>query len=489
MLQQETNRLLIADFGLASSQSDEASLQIVAGTPAYMSPEQSQGELVDHRSDLFSLGTLLYQMLTGKLPFEHADPKELLRLIRETQPPTVHSIRSSVPHWLSSGIEQLMAKSPENRIQSAQAFLNILENQSHKHQVEPSSRMQLSLMGIGLAACVLVGVYLQFSRQTDSTNSKLSAYHSAQDDTPVSTGQIRQGVWIEGEPQQFESLAEAIASAEDGATIRLANDIQASRLIVQGKRLTIAAAQGTRPHITCREPEKGGPAQFLIRTRSDLTLRGLIVDWQPIEDIPVYSDGQLAYVVGCQLDANLLLEDCELSAGQTGAVVGVGGNATIRNCTLTGRDFAIGWMAYNSKADVTGCVLKADVGVCVAFPPLGTVTDESTRLKLSHTKFLARSAVDLALLRVPERAVPITAESCQFQGASVITLSGLTNRAPVLQTAADIRKQAQNLIIWSELNCEFSESNTFLDARTFRSLKRWKNADFHSLSEWQEFWR
>jgi eukaryotic-like serine/threonine-protein kinase len=496
LLQQESQRLLIADFGLASSNPDSENSQVIAGTPAYMSPEQTLGEPIDHRSDLFSLGALLYRMVAGKLPFEHEEPQEVMRLIRTQECPSVRSVRPDVPSWLSNCIGQLMAKSPSDRIQSAQSLVDLFDSQTVKKS-EPRSnsvwRKTQAVAGICVGICLLawLGGYLYYERQAERNNETSATAESASASNIQSPAAIeqRQGVWIEGDSRQLESLAEAIEQAADGATIHLGSDIQASRLVVDGKRLTIAAAEGAKPRITCLEPEKGGAAQFLIRSRSDLTLRGLTIDWRPIEDIPVYSGGNFASMISCFLGAKLHIEDCELTSSQTGAVVGVGGQASIRNCKISGRDFAIGWMALDSVAEVTDCVLTADVGVCVAFPPIMVVTEESTRLHVSRTRFASRSAVDLAMVRVPERAIPITVEKCQFQGASVVTLTGLTNRAPVLQTAADIRMHARNLLRWKEIECEYSESNSFLDARTSRAPKRWKEAGIGSAAQWQEFWR
>ncbi len=384
-----------------------------------------------------------------------------------------------------------MAKAPSDRIPSAQALADLFDQQIIKRSSKRSSSSIFAwrtLIGGGIAASLLLGLggYLYFDRHVpfkSTTEQLLSATPSS----PIV--EQRQGVWIEGDSRQFETLSEAIELAEDGATIRLAGDLQASRLVVERKRLTIAAAEGTRPRITCQEPVEGGAAQFLIRSRSDLTLRGLVVDWRPIEDIPLISDGQYASMISCTLNAKLRLEDCEFTSSQTGAVVGVRGDVSLHKCSLSGRDYAIGWMAYESILEVSQCVLKADVGIGVAFPLLGATTRESTRLRASYTRFATRSAFDVALLRVPERSVPITVENCQFQGASVITLTALNNRAPILHSAVDIREQARKLIRWKESECEYSESNSFLDARSFRSLKRWKDAGIPSATEWHEFWK
>ena len=298
----------------------------------------------------------------------------------------------------------------------------------------------------------------------------------------------RQGVWIEGSTQQQSDLAEAVAQADDGATIRVAGDCQASRIVIHGKRLTIAAAEGTRPRITCRDPEEGGPASFLIRTHSDLTLRGLTVEWRPRDDVPLYADGIVSSVIFSTVGTYLQIDDCELASEQTGAVVGVGGHATLRNCSLSGGNFAFGWVAYENRTALNQCILRSDIGVGIIFPPVGVVAKPDAGLEFADTTFFARTAVDLALMRNPERGFEIVAANCRFDGTSVITLTGLAPRAPALDTEAKIREAAKQLVHWRESNCEFSQTSNFLDARTFRTLKRWRTAGIDSQTEWQEFW-
>ena len=162
LLHQDTNQLLIADFGLAKrSQAELTSTQTIAGTPAYMSPEQSRGQTINHRSDLFSLGTLIYRMLTGKLPFDHEDSYVVLEMIRETQVPSARAIQPEVPEWLSYCIERLMAKSPEDRLQSAQEVIDILDRQvvvAVSAQAYPSAKASAFTRWVGLAGLCLLFV-------------------------------------------------------------------------------------------------------------------------------------------------------------------------------------------------------------------------------------------------------------------------------------------------------------------------------------------
>jgi eukaryotic-like serine/threonine-protein kinase len=121
LLEAETGRLKITDFGLARAV-DDATVShpgAVLGTPDYMAPEQARGEAVDHRADLFSLGSVLYVLGTGRLPFGDGPPLAVLRRVCEEAPPPAHAVHRAVPAWLSAVIARLHAKRPGERFQSA----------------------------------------------------------------------------------------------------------------------------------------------------------------------------------------------------------------------------------------------------------------------------------------------------------------------------------------------------------------------------------
>lgn len=115
-------RLKITDFGLALVASDVGLTDpgVVAGTPLYMAPEQANGGRVDHRTDLFSLGSVLYACCTGTPPFSAETPAAVLRLVSDRQPVPVRSLNPDAPPWLCDVVAGLMEKVPESRIQSAQ---------------------------------------------------------------------------------------------------------------------------------------------------------------------------------------------------------------------------------------------------------------------------------------------------------------------------------------------------------------------------------
>lgn len=90
------------------------------GTPNYMSPEQARGEPVDARTDIYSLGAVMYEMLTGSRPFQAQSADKLLQQIAYKAPPAPHEINPEVPGTLSRIVMQAMSKRPEKRYQSAE---------------------------------------------------------------------------------------------------------------------------------------------------------------------------------------------------------------------------------------------------------------------------------------------------------------------------------------------------------------------------------
>ncbi len=134
-------RVMITDFGLARAE-DDASLTRtgwLTGTPNYMSPEQTKGQRADHRSDLFSLGSLIYFLATGRLPFRAETPLGVLHRIQHDQPTPVRQVNHQISRTLSDLITLLLAKSPDDRCQSANELHEMLEKYlAHLHQPDHS---------------------------------------------------------------------------------------------------------------------------------------------------------------------------------------------------------------------------------------------------------------------------------------------------------------------------------------------------------------
>lgn len=118
----------ITDFGLARAADDATMTQTgqVAGTPLYMAPEQANGEKLDHRADLFSLGSVLYQMVTGRPPFRAESTLAVLKRVAEDTPRPIREIIPEAPPWLCEIIPKLHEKKPDDRFQSARELADLL---------------------------------------------------------------------------------------------------------------------------------------------------------------------------------------------------------------------------------------------------------------------------------------------------------------------------------------------------------------------------
>ncbi len=127
MLVREHNNeplLKVLDFGLArqgaltfdlEAGSQDAKTSLLAGTPAYVAPEQALGEVVDGRADLYALGVMLFEMLTGRLPFDAKDDRDLVQMHVSTRAPTLDAMINGLPEGLSDFVASLLAKERDAR--------------------------------------------------------------------------------------------------------------------------------------------------------------------------------------------------------------------------------------------------------------------------------------------------------------------------------------------------------------------------------------
>ncbi|MDR3388308.1 MAG: protein kinase [Rudaea sp.] len=130
VLLDKTGHAYITDFGVARSLGATGGMTqsgVVFGTPEYLSPEQARGEKVDARSDLYTVGLILYEMLSGTLPFSGGTPAETVmqRIVR--QPPSLAHARPDLPHWLCTFCDRLLKLNPAHRFASARDALQALD--------------------------------------------------------------------------------------------------------------------------------------------------------------------------------------------------------------------------------------------------------------------------------------------------------------------------------------------------------------------------
>ena len=131
MYEPESDVAKVTDFGIARvTDSSKTKTGMVLGTPSYMSPEQLAGKKIDGRSDLFSLGVTLFQMLCGRLPFEGESMTQLMFAIASNPHPAIRELNPNLPPWIDAIIDKALAKDYNQRYQTGAEFADAIRQAS-----------------------------------------------------------------------------------------------------------------------------------------------------------------------------------------------------------------------------------------------------------------------------------------------------------------------------------------------------------------------
>ncbi|MBI4872616.1 MAG: SUMF1/EgtB/PvdO family nonheme iron enzyme [Candidatus Riflebacteria bacterium] len=180
--------LKLADFGLARSESAPNLTRsgMILGTPAYMSPEQARGDPLDARSDLYSSAVVLFELISGQLPFSSDRVLDLLEMQIRDSPPPLEQLVRAVPGTVAQAVARGLAKDPEQRFATAPDFAHDLRQAVGERALESATaRLPALVAGAGAAAQVVAGTtFLQGSaaRSHRSATSSPARRTAQQDD-------------------------------------------------------------------------------------------------------------------------------------------------------------------------------------------------------------------------------------------------------------------------------------------------------------------
>jgi hypothetical protein len=289
MLEDGIERVKITDFGLARATEDLSRLTsfgMVVGTPAYLSPEQVRGEEATFRSDLFSLGCVLYAMAAGHSPFQAVHPIETARRIAELDPRPLHESSDAVPRFYSDLVARLLAKEADRRPASAAEVRDLLVGYLAQTNQDPYGLLEgartpppaparrprrrrlvagvglLALLVAGAAGAWLAGVPIPWLTRPAAANV-----------IPVAT-EAGQG--------DYDDLAAALDHATPGTTLRLLGPgpFRGPLLIADPVRLaglTVEAPDGA----VLEDPRPMSDTVVMVRGTPDVTFRGLEIRTGP----------------------------------------------------------------------------------------------------------------------------------------------------------------------------------------------------------------
>jgi hypothetical protein len=287
LLEPPSDRIKLTDFGLARVEDDVKLTRTgyVSGTPLYMAPEQALGEETDPRSDLFSLGAILYEMCAGQPPFNGNSALAILKQIAETKHRPLREINPQVPEWLAETVDRLLAKKPADRIQTAAHLAELFDFQwalmktssedvptvcqieEHRRAI----RNRWIAGGIGtafLTVGLLAGLF--FGHRGNTPSSVLpGAAPAASSAAPTAVlSASAGGVWA----VSFDPTDGTVAMGSEDGSVRLWD------LPTRSVKSTLAAHRGTV--WTARFSSEGK----LLATAGD---DGLIKLWNPPQSEPV----------------------------------------------------------------------------------------------------------------------------------------------------------------------------------------------------------
>lgn len=177
----------IADFGIARVDNSELTqIGSVLGTPSYMSPEQCTGVKVDARSDLFSVGVVLYEMLVGKKPFRGDNSNTIMLNVVNTDPDRPSHLKADLPKAFDAVLKKALAKKVDNRFQSADEFKTALAGCVSKKSAPQVNRKPVYIAaGVAATAVLSVGMWAVISN-----NQKTADPAAANNNTQIFQPQV-----------------------------------------------------------------------------------------------------------------------------------------------------------------------------------------------------------------------------------------------------------------------------------------------------------
>ncbi|MEZ6141429.1 MAG: protein kinase [Zavarzinella sp.] len=177
LIEKGTQRIKITDFGVARTVDDASLTQsgAVVGTPMYMSPEQANGDPVDHRSDLFSLGSVLYTLFSGRPPFRASTQLAILKRVAEDRPRCIGEVNPDLPTFIVRLVERLHEKDPQNRFQTANDVLDALKSLQLTSRTKFALSSKASLWYLIPCCIIIVLLSIVIAFQVGDVQPALSA--------------------------------------------------------------------------------------------------------------------------------------------------------------------------------------------------------------------------------------------------------------------------------------------------------------------------
>jgi hypothetical protein len=483
LLEHATGRAKIADFGLAKEADDQGLTMegTIAGTPEFMSPEQACGHALDARTDLFSLGVVLYLAATGHSPFAASDPWVTLDRVRQAKPQPLQALDPSLPRWFCEVVSGLLTKKPSDRIESAEVLVGLLER-CQKPASKPRRRIaQAAIIAGGLLLAGLAAAIL-LPRQPPQVRPAPAPFK------PPASGFV-----IAGRPIVFAGLDEAVAAARDHDVIEVYGGGPYSCPPIQNDAnpLTIRAMGSSRPVLVSQTPSRPSPAP-LITTNADLRLEGLTIRW--MTETPPSNKNAARMLLTCAVAAtrgSLSLSDCRILAGEeTACVAALGGELVLHRCHLVSQRGAVVFWQPKPEAQLRlqGCSLEGHAGLTL-LTASAAIGLPAASVHMEQNTFAVDRSIQLVIQLGPKQTLQVTALNNLFDNRQLFSLHATRIPRRLLpDTPEEIMRQLLSMVRWREMGNVHRRGET-IGLTSVLPRAPHATASFADLGAWLRHWK
>ncbi len=471
LVETDTGRVRLADFGLAKAVGGANITHdgTLAGTPAYMAPEQTLGTPLDGRADLFSLGVVLYQGVAGVLPFAGDSPFLVLDKIRRGSYKPLRDVDPALPTWYCDIVDALLANDLNARIGSATEVAKALTERSRIRRPSTLRRRVFLYSACVLFLLVFIGSGFYWLREP--TNSSILA---------PTMSSLPTGFFVQGISERFENLNDALAVAAEEATIEVHGDgpFPCSRIEVKNKRLTIQAGKGFRPVFRPAEGD-GPPTQNWITSAGELTLDGIDIEWP----VGASANVPISLEEGVIMAPAVTLTNCRIKSGNRGYCVNANTSLSVDRCYLLS-DRAGGrciGLKVGGTLTLSRTICEAKVGI--VFRP-GAASN--SKVEVLDSTFRCEMGFLFVILPPFANPMELTVRRSVIDTENVVCL--LHGNSPIAKKMSTTVAKAsiQKLVRWSEEENVYRRKTNYLVTWTFQRAP--VSAEIQSLGDWTSFW-
>ena len=439
LLEATTGNAKLTDFGLARATEGSSLTRsgLLLGTPEYIAPEQVQGAPVDHRADLFSLGSVIYTMCSGSVPFRGPSIMSTMNNVCASVAKPVEQLNPNIPLWLSNLISSLHAKEPRQRPADSFSVVDAINrgeastNSNTVQVVEPppitiraekvsnprhQSRTRVSRWIPIFGACAFAVISTVVVFMASSTNSSDPSTSERVADSAVGASAMEETANAE----TADELMELLDNSEPDLKIRLTSSepYYLPSIEVEGRDVHLVAARGAAPILYLESsPNEAG----LSVTDGQIRLEGLTIradshvdeeDESEIEGDDEDHESRFESLIWCE-GATFVAINCRLVSRGEASCLSLGdSNGTLRNSeVIAGEADSILWRPEQGDSlTITNSVLIGETNIAIEDLAGGELDiHHSTCFGLTNIEVLAEDG-PADLLHVDARASQFDAE-------------------------------------------------------------------------------